>query len=114
MQRIPVPIAAQQLGTTVVAAIYIVPTATITTVANLSFTNTSASPVTVTVYNVPGGGSPSVGNELVSAFSIAAGRTYVPPQAVGLNLSAGSTLQAVAGTAGAIVAQGGAYETSGS
>lgn len=113
MQRVPVPIAAQLLGV-VVSPIYTAPSSTISTVANLSFTNTSGSPATVTLYNVPSGGSPATGNELISAFSIAAGRTYVPAQAIGLNLAPGSSLQAIAGVTNAIVAQGGAYETSGS
>jgi len=113
MQRIPVPIPPQVLGTAA-APIYTAPTGTTTTVANLSFTNTSAAPVSVTVHNVPNGGSPSIANELVSAFSIAAGRTYVPAQAIGLNLSPSSTLQALASADGVVTAQGGAYETSGS
>lgn len=113
MQRVPNSIAAQALGTAA-SVIYTTPVATITTLANVSFNNTSASPVTVTVYNVPPGGSPGTTNQVVSAFSIAAGKPYVPPQLIGLNMAPGSTLQALAGTAGVVVAQGGVYETSGS
>jgi len=113
MQRVPNSIAPQQLGVSA-SVLYSTPASTITTVANLSFTNTSASPVSVTVYNVPNGGSAGVANELVSSYSIPAGQTYVPPQAIGLNLSAGSTLQALASTAAVVAAQGGVYETSGS
>ncbi|MDN7825095.1 hypothetical protein QZN01_20800 [Burkholderia cenocepacia] len=113
MQRIPNVIAPQLVGNTA-APLYTAPAGTTTTIANLSFTNTSGVPVSVTVYNVPSGGTPGVSNELVSAYSIAAGQTYVPPQSIGLNLSAGSTLQALAGTAGVVAAQGGVYETSGS
>ncbi len=113
MQRIPNVIAPQLVGATA-SVLYTTPAGTTTTVANLSYTNTSGVPVPVTVYNVPSGGSPGVSNELVSAYSIPAGQTYVPPQAIGLNLAAGATLQALAGTAGVVVAQGGVYETSGS
>lgn len=113
MQRIPNSIAATTLGAAA-SVLYTVPTATTTTLANVSFTNTSGSPVSVTVYNVPSGGSPGTGNQVVSAYSIAAGKTYVPPQLIGLNMAAGSTLQALAGTASVVNAQGGVYETSGS
>jgi hypothetical protein len=86
----------------------------VSTVANLSLTNTSASPVAVTVYNVPNAGSAAVSNQLVSAFSLAAGQTYVPPQAIGLQMAPGSTLQALAATGAVVNIQGGVYETSGS
>ena len=113
MQRIPIAVPAVQLGTSA-AALYTVPAATVSTVGNLSFTNTSASPVAITVYNVPSGGTASASNQVVSAYTIAAGKTYVPPQLIGLNLAAGATIQALAGTAAVVNAQGGVYETSGS
>ncbi|WP_110855971.1 hypothetical protein [Paraburkholderia silvatlantica] len=113
MQRVPISIPATQLGAAA-ATLYVVPPATTTTLANVSFTNTSANPVSVTVYNVPSGGSPGAANQVVSAYSIAAGKTYVPPQLIGLNMAAGSTLQALASTASVVNAQGGVYETSGS
>ena len=113
MQRVPKPIAAATL-TTSAAAYYTVPAATISTIANLSLTNTSASPVAVTVYNVPSGGTAITGNQLLSSFSLSAGQTFVPPQAIGLQMAAGSTLQAFAATGGVVNIQGGAYETSGS
>lgn len=113
MQRVPKPINAAALTTSAVAY-YTVPAGTISTIANVSFTNTSASPVAITVYNVPSAGSPAVSNQLVSAFSVAAGQTYVPPQAIGLQLAAGSSLQALAATGAVVNIQGGVYETSGS
>lgn len=113
MQRVPKPISVATLSTSAVAY-YTVPSGTISTIANLSLTNTSGSPVSVTVYNVPSAGTPSTGNQLVSAFSLSAGQTYVPPQAIGLQMSAGSTLQALAATGAVVNIQGGAYETSGS
>jgi hypothetical protein len=113
MQRIPVVIQSAQL-TTSAATYYTAPSGVTATINNLSFTNTSASPVAVTLYRVPSGGSPSAANSIMSAFSLAAGQTYVPPQAIGLQLSQGMTLQALAGTGAVVTIAGGAYETSGS
>lgn len=113
MQRIPVAVASQQLGVAA-TTLYTVPTATTTTIANFSFSNTSGSAVSITVYNVPSAGSAGTGNIVVPSFSLSAGQSYVPPQLIGLNMASGSTLQALAGTASVVNAQGGVYETSGS
>jgi hypothetical protein len=113
MQRIPKAINAQSLTTSAVAY-YTVPSGTQSTIANLSLSNTSASPVSVTVYNVPSAGSAGTGNILVPAYSLAAGQSYVPPQAIGLTMAPGATLQALAATGAVVNIQGGVYETSGS
>jgi hypothetical protein len=113
MQRIPKSIAAAQL-TTSSATYYVAPTGTTSTVNNLSLTNTSANPVTVTIYRVPALGSPAASNTIMSAFSLSAGQTYVPPQAIGLQLETGMTLQALASAGTAVTIAGGVYETSGS
>jgi len=113
MQRIPKAIAAAQL-TTAAATYYTAPTGTTSTVNNLSLTNTSASPVTVTLYRVPSAGSASSTNTIMSAFSLSAGQTYVPPQAIGLQLETGMTLQALASANTSVTIAGGVYETSGS
>jgi hypothetical protein len=113
MQRLPVAIAAAQL-TTSAATYYTAPASTVSTVNNLSFTNTSASPVAVTLYRVPSAGTAGAGNTILSAFSLSPGQTYVPPQAIGLQLTAGMTLQALASVATSVTIAGGAYETSGS
>ncbi|MFC4275566.1 hypothetical protein [Achromobacter aloeverae] len=84
------------------------------TINNLSLTNTSVNPVAVTLYRVPSGGSPAASNTILAAFSLSAGQTYVPPQAIGLQLDAGMTLQAMAATGAAVTLAGGVYETSGS
>lgn len=112
-QRIPKPIPALQL-TTVAQTAYTATTGVTATVNNLSLTNTSASPVAVTLYRVPSAGSPSASNTLLSAFSLSAGQTYVPPQAIGLQLDQGMSLQALASAGSAITLMGGVYETSGS
>lgn len=114
MQRIPLPIPAAQL-TTSAAAYYTTPGGgTVATINNLSLTNTTATAATVTVHRVPSGGTPTAANMIVSAYSIPAGKTYCPPQAQGLHLSTGMTLQALSDTAAAITLVGGLYETSGS
>ncbi|MFW6851818.1 hypothetical protein ACODYM_11035 [Burkholderia gladioli] len=113
MQRIPKAIPAVQLGTSA-AVLYTAPSGTTSTVNNFSLTNTSANPVPVTLYAVPSGGTPVASNTIMSAFSLSSGQTFVPPQAIGLQLAPGSSLQALAGTATAVTAAGGVYETSGS
>jgi hypothetical protein len=113
MQRIPVAIPAAQL-TTSAATYYTSPAGTVSTIGNLSLTNTSASPVSVTLYNVPSGGTAGTGNILLPAFTLSGGQPYVPPVAIGLQLAPGATLQALAGTASVINIQGGVYQTSGS
>jgi hypothetical protein len=113
MQRVPRSIAPAQL-TTAAVAYYTAGTGVTATINNLSVTNTSASPVAVTLYNVPPAGSPGAGNAFMSAFSLAAGQTFVPPAAIGLQLLSGGTLQALAATNAVITIMGGVYETSGS
>jgi hypothetical protein len=113
MQRIPKPIAAAALTTSAVAY-YTAGTGVTATINNLSLTNTSANPVAVTLYNVPNGGTAGTSNELMAAFSIAGGQTYVPPAAIGLHIGSQGTLQALAATGAVVVIQGGVYETSGS
>lgn len=113
MQRVPVSIAPAQLTTSSVAY-YTAGSGVTATVNNLSFTNTSASPVAVTMYHVPTGSSPAASNCILSGFTLSAGQTYVPPQAIGLQIAQGGALQAFAATAGAVTIAGGVYETSGS
>lgn len=113
MQRIPVPIAAVQLGTSA-SAVYTAPSGVTATINNLTLTNTTTTPVAVTVYRVPSGGAPSSANMIVCNYGLSANQTYVPPAAIGQHLSPGMTLQALAGTASAVTLTGGVYETSGS
>ncbi|MEK6418424.1 MAG: hypothetical protein V4801_02390 [Burkholderia gladioli] len=113
MQRLPKAIPAAQL-TAAAATYYTAGSAVAATINNLSLTNTSANPVSVTLYRVPSGGTAGAANCLLSAYSLSAGQSYVPPQAIGLQLDAGMTLQALAGTAAAVTIMGGVYETSGS
>lgn len=113
MQRIPKAIAAAQLTLSAVPY-YTAPSSTTATINNLSLTNTTNNPVAVTLYRVPSNGAAAVNNTIMSAFVLSPGQTYVPPQAIGLQLDSGMTLQALAGTAAAVTLAGGVYETSGS
>lgn len=113
MQRVPKAITPAQLSTAA-GTYYTAPAGTTATINNLSLTNTTGSPATVTLYSVPSGGSANATNTFLSTYSLAAGQTYVPPQAIGLQLAPGSTLQALSGTTSAVTLVGGVYETSGS
>lgn len=113
MQRVPKSIAPASL-TNAAAVYYTAGSGVTATINNLSVTNTSASPVSVTLYNVPSGGTAGPSNAFLSGFSLYAGQSYVPPQAIGLQLAPGSTLQALAATGAVVTLMGGVYETSGS
>ena len=67
-----------------------------------ALTNTTAGAITATVYIVPSGGTAGVTNCVLSAKSIAAGATYIPPGVIGQWLETGGTLQALASSATSI------------
>lgn len=113
MKRVPNSIAAAQLGTAA-GVLYVAPAATISTVSNLSFTNTDTVPRTVTMYFVPASGTAGAANEIAAPYSLSAGQTWVPPQAIGLSLTAGASLQASADVAAKVTYAGSVYETTGS
>lgn len=113
MQRVPKSIVPAQL-TTAAVAYYTAAAGVTATVNNLSLTNTSASPVAVSLYNVTSGNTAGAANALLSSYTLSAGQTYVPPQAIGLQLAPGSTLQALAATGAVVTLMGGVYETTGS
>lgn len=113
MQRLHKEIPTVQLAVTA-AAIYTAPVGVTATINNLSLTNTSAAPVAVTLYRLGSAGTPSAANSIMSAFALAAGQSYVPPQVIGLALESGSRLFAMAATAAVVTVAGGVYETSGS
>ncbi|CAB3713180.1 hypothetical protein CEY09_30500 [Achromobacter marplatensis] len=113
MQRIPVPIPAAQL-TTSAAPYYTAATGTTATINNLSLTNTTTGVVSFTLHRVPSGGTASAANMIGNTVELPGRATAVPPQAIGLQLSPGMTLQALASAAASITIAGGAYETSGS
>jgi len=67
-----------------------------------SLCNTTVSAVTVTIYIVPSGGTAGASNTVLSAYSVAAGETYVVTGAIGQWIEDGGTLQALASSATAV------------
>jgi hypothetical protein len=68
----------------------------------MTATNTTGAAVTLTVNLVKSAGAVAASNTVISAVSIAAGTTYVCPEAVGHILNPGDFISAKAGTATAI------------
>lgn len=84
------------------AIIYTVPASPTTSLlrnGRVQLTNTSSAAVAATMYAVPSAGTPTVTNEILPVVSIGPNQTLPVdlPQ-----MSAGDTVQALAGTAGAI------------
>lgn len=73
-------------------------------IGRAGFSNPTGAAIAITVYLVPSGGSSGAANQLIDGVVVAANSTYVSPELAGLVMPAGSTLQAFAGTAAAIVA----------
>ncbi len=86
---------AKQLGqggiTASVTTLYTVPGSTTTDVKSFLFCNTTSAPITVRVFLVPSGGSPSAANAIVYDRSLAPGETW--PLVNEQVLSAGGTIQ---------------------
>lgn len=58
-------------------------------------TNTTAAPVSLTVYLVPNAGAPAPENTIISAYPIAAGESYPCPELINQGMNAGGTVQAM-------------------
>lgn len=84
----------QQL--TNVNAIYYTATNVRTIIDKMTLCNTTGGAVTVTVDLVNAGGTAGVAERLISARSLAAGETYICPEATGHVLNASDTIQALA------------------
>lgn len=67
-----------------------------------ALTNTTGGAVTATLHIVPSGGSATTSNCVLSAQSIPAGGTFVPPGVIGQWVPAGGTLRALASAATSI------------
>lgn len=67
-----------------------------------ALTNTTAGAITATLHIVPSGGSAAASNCVLSAQSIAAGATLIPPGVIGQSIEPGGTLQALASSAASI------------
>ena len=81
---------------------YTSPTGTTSVVKRALFSNTTASPQTITVNVVQFGGSASASNQVINARTVAPGETYVSPELAGVVLAAGDFIQALA-SAGASI-----------
>lgn len=66
------------------------------------FTNTDTVARTITVHRVPSAGAAATANMVIQAFSLSAGQTYDATALGNMVLTAGSTLQALASTAGQV------------
>jgi hypothetical protein len=81
---------------------YTAPANTRTIIDKMTATNTTGTAATLTVNLVTSAGSAGVTNTVISAQSVAAGATYICPEAVGHILNPGDFISAKAGTATAI------------
>ena len=88
--------------TNATATYYTTPVNTSAVVKRAVFCNTTGLAATITVYVVPSGGAAGVTNEIIAAYSIAAGASYVSPELAGVVLGPGDTLQALSGTNAAV------------
>lgn len=71
-----------------------VPAGTTRLIKSMSVTNTTASPVTLSVYFVPANGSVNAASTVISGKTIAANETYTPDLGT-QGINAGGTVQAV-------------------
>lgn len=76
-------------------------------------TNVSGANVTMSVWLVPVGGSPSASNLIVNARQIAPGATYTMPELVGHPLSDGESIATVTNAASSITIRVGGREITG-
>jgi hypothetical protein len=111
MQRLPKRLI-DGLQLTAAAAIYAtVPANSLATISACSVTNTTATPQSVTLYLVPAGGAPGVGNVVCSGRVVAPGETYNVAGAIGQTLAAGGTVQALSDAAAALTLVASGYIT---
>lgn len=96
--------------TTSAAAYYTAPALTKCVLKRLSFTNTGAPAVTVTVHLVASAASASNSNMLANAHTIAGGETWDCVSAEGQVLEAGGSVQALASAATTITLIGSGVE----
>lgn len=111
MHRTPARFVDGSLLTTSAATYYTAPANTVATIAACTLTNSSGASVSATVYLVPSGGSASGANMVLSARTLTAGESLNVAGAIGQNLPAGGTLQALASSGGAISLVASGYET---
>jgi vancomycin resistance protein YoaR len=111
MQRLPKRLVDGSQLTAVAVSYYATPANTLTTIAAMSVTNTTATARTVTVHLVPAAGSASASNCVCSARTVAPGETYNVAGAIGQTLSASGFISALADAATALTLVASGYET---
>jgi len=111
MQRFPKRLVDGSQLTTSALTYYTAPVSTLTTIAACTLTNTSATPVTATVYLVATGGTAGAANTILSARALAAGESFNVGSAIGQTLAAGGQIQAFASAATSITLVASGYET---
>jgi hypothetical protein len=84
------------------AAYYTTPALTTAKIGRAVFCNTDTLAHTITMNIVATGGSSSAANELIAAYTLAPGQTYVSPELAGAVLPAGTMLRGLASTAAVI------------
>lgn len=100
-----------QFAQSSLTTVYIAPSNTVTIIDCLSATNTTGSPVNLTVCLVPFGASASTGNTVISSQSIAAGlyvEVFTKPQV----LNAGDYISITDGAGSSTVVRGSGREVS--
>ena len=81
--------------TTAAAVYYTAAASTTAVIQRATFSNTSATDVTITVWLVPAGSGIGTHNQLINARSLIAGETYVSPELSGKVLQATGQIQAL-------------------
>ena len=112
MKITPNAITGAQL-TAAAATYYTAPANTKSIIKKLTFTNSTGTARTVTVYLVPYGGTAGVTNILISARAVAPGETYDCSEAMGQELATGGFLQALSDAAAAVTVNGAVAEVVG-
>lgn len=96
--------------TVAAATYYTAPANTKTVIKRLTFCNTSANAVTVTLYLVPSAGAAGDANTIAKTKTMFGGETWSCPDAEGHVLEAGGTIQALASAGTSITILGSGVE----
>lgn len=110
MARLPVQLFNPQLLPIDAVNLYTAPNGTTTVVQYLEVHNTSATPVTVTVYMTPSGELPGLANQLFSR-AIAGKQSVKITSAINYTLPSGASVQAVADVADVVSIHGAGIES---
>jgi hypothetical protein len=98
-----IPIIAPTQLPAAVTNLVTVPANTTYRVGRAGFSNPTAGALTITMYVVPAGGTPTTANQVIDTVTVPANSTYISPELAGLVIPAGASLQGFASAANAIV-----------